>query len=48
MKAVFVLLDSLNRKALEVYSNKTNIRTPNFKRFQKKCITFDNHFVVIF
>ena len=45
MKAVFVLLDSLNRKALEVYSNKTNIRTPNFKRFQKKCITFDNHYV---
>jgi Arylsulfatase A and related enzymes len=45
VKAVFVLLDSLNRKALEVYSKKTNIRTPNFKRFQKKCITFDNHFV---
>ncbi len=45
MKAVFVLLDSLNRNALEVYSDKTNIKTPNFKRFQEKCITFDNHYV---
>jgi len=45
MKTVFVLLDSLNRNALQAYSKETNIRTPNFKRFQEKCITFDNHYV---
>ena len=45
MKVVFVLLDSLNRNALQAYSDKTNIKTPNFKRFQERCITFDNHYV---
>ena len=45
MKAVFVLLDSLNRNALESYAENSNILTPNFKRFQEKCITFDNHYV---
>ena len=45
MKAVFVLLDSLNRNAIETYSKKTNIKTPNFRRFQEKCLTFDKHYV---
>ena len=45
MRAVFVLLDSLNRNAIETYSKKTNIKTPNFKRFQEKCLIFDNHYV---
>ena len=45
MKLVFVLLDSLNRNALQSYSDSTNIKTPNFKRFQEKCVTFDNHYV---
>ena len=45
MRAVFILLDSLNRNAIETYSKKTNIKTPNFKRFQEKCLTFDNHYV---
>ena len=31
MKAVFVLLDSLNRNALESYAENSNILTPNFK-----------------
>ncbi|MDG2475174.1 MAG: sulfatase [Paracoccaceae bacterium] len=45
MKAVFVLLDSLNRNALKSYSDESNILTPNFKRFEERCITFDNHYV---
>ena len=44
MKTVFVLFDSLNRLALECYGG-THIKTPNFKRFAEKSITFDNHYV---
>lgn len=44
MKTVFVLFDSLNRLALECYGG-THIKTPNFKRFADKSITFDNHYV---
>jgi len=44
MKIVFVLLDSLNRGAMEPYGSSA-VKTPNFKRFQKRAITFDNHFV---
>ena len=45
MKAVFILLDSLNRNALKSYSEKSSISTPNFKRFEERCVTFDNHYV---
>ena len=45
MKLVFILLDSLNRNALQSYSKDSNIQTPNLKRFEEKCITFDNHYV---
>ena len=44
MKIVFVLLDSLNRNAMEPYGSKT-VLTPNFTRFQQRAITFDNHYV---
>ena len=44
MKVVFVLLDSLNRSAMEPYGSEF-VQTPNFSRFQKKAITFDNHYV---
>ncbi|MGB2106940.1 MAG: sulfatase [Candidatus Puniceispirillum sp.] len=44
MKVVFVLLDSLNRKAMEPYGE-TAVHTPNFKRFQQRAVTFDNHYV---
>tara|TARA_B100001057_G_scaffold320235_1_gene320500 strand:- start:11531 stop:13048 length:1518 start_codon:yes stop_codon:yes gene_type:complete len=44
MKVVFVLLDSLNRNAMEPYGS-TLVDTPNFSRFQKRAVTFDNHFV---
>lgn len=44
MKTVFVLLDSLNRKAMESYGS-DNVHTPNFKRFAQRAVTFDNHYV---
>lgn len=44
MKIVFVLLDSLNRNAMEPYGS-TTVHTPNFSRFQERAVTFDNHFV---
>jgi arylsulfatase A-like enzyme len=44
MKTVFVLLDSLNRNAMECYGP-TNVKTPNFSRFAQRAVTFDNHYV---
>ena len=44
MKIVFVLLDSLNRNAMEPYGS-TTVKTPNFSRFQQRAVTFDNHYV---
>jgi len=42
MKTIFLLFDSLNRKALSNYGSK--VKTPNFDRFQEKSITFANHY----
>ena len=44
MRTVFVLFDSLCRKALECYGG-TTIKTPNFTRFADQAVTFDNHYV---
>ena len=44
MKTVFVLLDSLNRNAMESYGSE-HVRTPNFARFAERAVTFDNHYV---
>ena len=44
MKVLFVLFDSLNRKALGAYGGE-RIDTPNFDRFAKKAVRFDNHYV---
>ena len=44
MKTVFVLLDSLNRNAMESYGS-TEVYTPNFARFSQRAVTFDNHYV---
>jgi arylsulfatase A-like enzyme len=44
MKTVFVLLDSLNRNAMEPYGP-TVVQTPNFQRFAERAVTFDNHYV---
>ena len=43
MNAVFLMFDSLNRDKLSAYGC-TDVLTPNFKRFEKKCVTFDNCF----
>ena len=44
MKAVFVLFDSLNRKALQSYGGQ-DIPTPSFDRLAQKSVQFDNHYV---
>ena len=44
MKVIFVLFDSLNRRSLECYGG-TAVRTPNFQRLARRCVTFDNHYV---
>ena len=43
MRTVFVLMDSLNRRAMECYGGQW-AKTPNFKRFAKRAVTFDNHY----
>ena len=43
MRTVFVLFDSLSRRALECYGG--SLHTPNFKRFSDRAVTFDNHYV---
>lgn len=44
MRTIFVLFDSLNRTALGAYGGNT-IKTPNFDKFAKRAVTFDNHYV---
>ena len=43
MKAVLLLFDSLNRRALSCYDG--NVPTPNFDRLKKHTTIFDKHFV---
>ena len=43
MRAVFVLFDSLNRKALATYGG-TSIPTPNFDRFALRAAQFNKHY----
>lgn len=44
MRTIFVMFDSLNRTALGAYGG-TAIPTPNFDRFARRAVTFDNHYV---
>ena len=44
MRSVFIMFDSLNRRALGPYGGKT-VPTPNFDRLAKKTVTFDNHYI---
>ena len=44
MKTVFVLFDSLNRQMLGAYGG-NRIPTPNFDRFAKRAMTYENHYV---
>ena len=43
MRTVFVLFDSLNRRALECYGG--SCITPNFTRLSQRGVTFDTHYV---
>ena len=42
MKTIFLLFDSLNRKALSAYGG--TVPTPNFDRLKEKSVTFENHY----
>ncbi|MFS2214106.1 sulfatase [Telluria sp. Tellsp104] len=44
MRCVFVLFDTLNRRSLGCYGG-TTVKTPNFDRFARAAIAFDNHYV---
>ena len=44
MRAIFCLFDSLNRLALGCYGGQA-VATPNFDRFAKRALKFDNHYV---
>ncbi len=44
MKAIFILMDSLNRHYLPAYGNDW-VQTPNIDRFARKSVTFDNHWL---
>jgi arylsulfatase A-like enzyme len=43
MKAVFVLLDSLNRRFLDCYGSHESTLTPNINRLAERSVVFDNH-----
>jgi arylsulfatase A-like enzyme len=43
MRVVFLLFDSLNRRALSTYGGQ--IPTPNFERLARRAVTFDNHYI---
>ena len=42
MNVILLMIDSLNRTYLSPYGNK-EIRTPNFERLARRCVTMDNH-----
>ena len=44
MRTIFVLFDSLNRRALQPYGG-TTVDTPNFSRLAARSVSFDNHYV---
>lgn len=44
MKTIFILFDSLNRRALNFYGG-MHIKTPNFDRFAQRSVVFETHYV---
>ncbi len=44
MRAIFLMFDSLNLRALESYGG-TAIKTPNFTRLAERAVSFDRHYV---
>lgn len=43
MKAIVILLDTLNRHMLEAYHSQTWVKTPNISRLAEKSVIFDQH-----
>ncbi|WP_372630642.1 sulfatase [Cohnella sp.] len=43
MKAIVVLLDTLNRRMLQAYNPDTFVKAPNLARLAEKCVVFDQH-----
>lgn len=43
MKAIVILMDTLNRKMLECYNPTTRVKTPNLTRLAEKSTIFNNH-----
>ncbi|CAN7745109.1 sulfatase [Paenibacillus sp. LjRoot56] len=43
MKAIVILMDTLNRQMLESYNPSTWVQTPHLSRLAEKCVIFDNH-----
>ena len=44
MKTIIILMDSLNKRALDLYGGDW-ARTPNIDRLAQRCCVFDNHWV---
>lgn len=45
MKAILILMDSLNKHYLQAYNPDTYVNTPNITAFAKDSCTFENHFI---
>lgn len=43
MKAIVVLLDTLNRRMLETYNENSWAKTPNLSRLAERCAVFEQH-----
>ncbi|MBO9608930.1 MAG: sulfatase [Paenibacillaceae bacterium] len=43
MKAIVVLIDTLNRHSLSVYNSDTRVLAPNIERFARRSAVFGNH-----
>ena len=45
MKTIFILMDTVNRRMLDIYNNdpKNTAITPNIKRLAERGVVFDNH-----
>ena len=45
MKAILVMMDSLNREYLETYNEDTHVKSPNLLQFSKESRVFTNHYI---
>src|ERR1035437_2556097 len=45
MKTIFILLDSFNRRILQLYNKDSLVQTPNIDRFAEKSMVFENHWL---